>query len=208
MHHNDINLTIIDYGMGNLHSVYKKCKRLGYNAIISNQKEDITNADKLILPGVGHFANGMKKLQKYDLIETLNHQVQIRKTPILGICLGMQLFCSFSEEGDVEGLNWIDAKVIRFKISDHRYKIPHMGWNSVNIKKESTIFDSYDKNRLFYFVHSYHVLCNEDKDILGTTDYGYKFVSAIKKNNILGVQFHPEKSHEWGEQLLKNFLEE
>ncbi|MGE0090017.1 MAG: imidazole glycerol phosphate synthase subunit HisH [Bacteroidales bacterium] len=201
------NIVIVDYGMGNLRSVYNKCKRIGFDTIISNQKEDLKNADKLILPGVGHFANGMKKLKELDLIDILNQKVFSDKTPILGICLGMQLFCRFSEEGNVEGLNWFDAETIRFTLSDIRFKIPHMGWNSITLKKQSNILDSLDLDHLFYFVHSYHVVCNDNKDVLATTNYGYEFVSAIEKDNILGVQFHPEKSHEWGEQILKNFLE-
>lgn len=201
------NIVIINYGMGNLRSVYNKCKRIGYKTIISNKKDDILNADKLILPGVGHFANGMKKLQELELIDVLNVKVLSQKTPVLGICLGMQLFCKFSEEGNIKGLNWFDANTIRFKSKDIRHKIPHMGWNSLEIKKQSNLLKSLNKEHLFYFVHSYYVTCNKQKDILTTTNYVDEFVSAIEKDNIFGVQFHPEKSHEWGEQILKNFLE-
>ena len=161
----------------------------------------------MILPGVGHFANGMKKLRELELIDVLDEKVLSQKTPILGICLGMQLFCKFSEEGNIEGLKWFDADTVRFKKNDVRHKIPHMGWNSLEVMKKSELFKSLDKEHLFYFVHSYYVKCNIQEDVLATTNYAYEFVSAIEKDNIYGVQFHPEKSHEWGEQVLKNFLE-
>jgi len=201
------DIVIIDYGMGNLRSVYNKCKRAGYSAIISNKKGDIEKAKKLILPGVGHFANGMEKLKELDILEALNKKVLKEKTPILGICLGMQLFCKSSEEGNVKGLGWLDAETVQFKMNDIRYKIPHIGWNSINPHKNSLLLKKFDSDHLFYFVHSYYVHCNNSNDILATTEYSIEFVSAVQKDNILGVQFHPEKSHEWGEQLLKNFLE-
>ncbi|HAN18992.1 MAG: imidazole glycerol phosphate synthase, glutamine amidotransferase subunit [Bacteroidetes bacterium GWC2_33_15] len=207
MHPEKLNIVILDYGMGNLRSVYNKCKRIGYQALISNKKEDILNADKLILPGVGHFANGMLKLAELNLIPVLNEKVLVNKTPILGICLGMQLFCKSSEEGNAKGLGWIDAETVRFKLQDNRYKIPHMGWNSIKPKKESVLFNHFDADYLYYFVHSYYIQCNNQADILATTEYKIEFVSALEKENIFGVQFHPEKSHEWGEQLLKNFIE-
>lgn len=208
MLHNKRNIVIIDYGMGNLRSVYNKCKRVGYSALISNNRNDIIRAEKLILPGVGHFANGMKKLKELDLLDILNKKVIEEKTPILGICLGMQLFCKFSEEGNVKGLEWFDADVVRFNSNNIRFKIPHMGWNSINPHKESVLLKNLNAEHLFYFVHSYYVRCNNAEDVLTTTEYNTEFVSAIQKGNAIGVQFHPEKSHEWGEQLLKNFLEQ
>jgi len=173
---------------------------------ISNDPEVISSANKLILPGVGHFTNGMIKLNNSGIKEVLQTKVIDQKTPILGICLGMQLFTAHSEEGDVKGLGWFDAKTVRFNISDKKYKIPHMGWNSLIQKKDNHLLNNFDNDHLYYFVHSYHVVSNRNEDILATTEYGYEFVSAISKDNIYGVQFHPEKSHEWGEHILKNFL--
>lgn len=203
---NDQKIVIIDYGMGNLRSVLNKFKRLKINVIISSKPEDILNADKLILPGVGHFANGMKNLREYGILDSINEKVLSQKTPILGICLGMQLFTKFSEEGNTEGLGWFDAQTIRFKISDTRtWKVPHIGWNTLSFKRNHDILNNIDEKSMFYFVHSYHVVCNEEKDILTTTTYDYEFVSGIIKNNIYGLQFHPEKSHDCGALLLENF---
>ena len=200
------SVIIIDYGMGNIRSILNKIHRAGHTALVSYDKELIKNAAKLILPGVGHFSSGMNRLEERNIIEILNDKVLNDKTPILGICLGMQLFSCFSEEGSVKGLGWIDANTIRFTLNDIRHKVPHMGWNSIEQKKESPLLKDIPDNRHFYFVHSYHVKCHKDEDILTTSTYGYEFVSAIQKENIFGTQFHPEKSHEWGEKMLNNFL--
>jgi len=207
MHHKKQNIVIVDYGMGNLRSVSKKVKQIGYEALISNNKTDILKANKLILPGVGHFENGMNKLRELDLISSLNEKVLVDKTPILGICLGMQLFTKYSEEGNVKGLAWVDAETIKFKNLGIKFKIPHMGWNSINLQKSSSLFNKFDSEHLYYFVHSYYVSCNNENDILATTNYNTNFVCALQKDNVFGVQFHPEKSHEWGEQIIKNFIE-
>ena len=191
---------IIDYGMGNLRSVQKKFSKNEIPAIITSEIGEISKATKLILPGVGHFAKGIKKLKETGIWDVLNMKVLSEKVPILGICLGMQLMTKYSEEGDVEGLGWFDAKVIRFKIEDTiNYKVPHMGWNSVVPTRKHQIFNDVNENSLFYFAHSYHVECNKKKDILTETAYEYKFVSAI--------QFHPEKSHDQGEQVINNFVQ-
>jgi len=129
------------------------------------------------------------------------------KTPILGICLGMQLFTKFSEEGDAGGLGWIDARTIKFNLGD-KFRVPHMGWNNIKIEKDNKIFSNLNKEDYFYFVHSFHVNCKNKEDILSITEYGKKFISAIQKENIIGVQFHPEKSHDAGLEILKNFAEE
>lgn len=200
------NIVIVDYGMGNVRSVENKIYRAGFKPLVSFDHEVIENADKLILPGVGHFQMGMKKLNERNLIEVLNKKVLKDKIPVLGICLGMQLFSNFSEEGNAEGLGWLDAETVRFVLKDIRYKIPHMGWNSLEKKKESPLFKDIPEGSQYYFVHSYHVQCNNPEDILATTLYGYEFTSVIQKNNIFGTQFHPEKSHEFGEKLLNNFL--
>jgi glutamine amidotransferase len=168
---------------------------------------DIEKADKIILPGVGAFDSGMQSLKKFDLVEVLNKKVIIEKTPILGICLGMQLFAKLSEEGSLDGLGWLDANVVTFTLNNNNksLKIPHMRWNTVLEKKSSYVFEDMYENPRFYFVHSYHLLFHDQEDILTTTIHGYEFVSSIQKGNIIGVQFHPEKSHKYGVKLLENF---
>jgi glutamine amidotransferase len=200
-------IVIIDYGMGNLRSINKAFERLNIKTLISSKKEDIDKADKLILPGVGHFSNGMKNLNDLNIIELLLNRITIDKVPVLGICLGMQLFTTFSEEGSVAGLGLIDGKTVRFDFAgnDKNLKVPHMGWNTVQIKKENKLLDSLNDEELFYFVHSYHITCNDKKDVLTTTTYGYEFVSAVQRDNIYGTQFHPEKSHTMGLKILQNF---
>jgi len=200
-------IVIIDYGMGNLESIKNMLKRVGSDSVISHDILDIEKADKLILPGVGAFDNAMKNINDIGLLSVINKKVIKDKTPILGICLGMQLMTKSSEEGKMQGLGWINAKTVKFKFNqDSQLKIPHMGWNTLKIEKQSKIFgDMYNQENKFYFVHSYHVICNDKEDVLTTTSYGYDFTSSIEKNNIIGVQFHPEKSHKFGMQLLKNF---
>ncbi len=201
-------IVIIDYGMGNLRSVQKKMIRAGADVIISGNPDVIRAADKLILPGVGHFAHGIKKLHEYKIWDVLNEKVLIDKTPILGICLGMQLMAKYSEEGEINGLGWFDAEVVKFSVGDKlKYKVPHMGWNNAEGHNNHSIFNGIPKEAMYYFVHSYHIHCNDDKDILTTTEYDYLFTSAIQKDNIYGTQFHPEKSHDWGELVFKNFIE-
>jgi imidazole glycerol-phosphate synthase subunit HisH len=203
---NKSKVVIIDYEMGNICSVLNKIHRAGYEASITHEIGSIKQADKIILPGVGHFQNGMKKLNDRGLIEILYKKVLVDKIPILGICLGMQLFTRFSEEGNTEGLGWLDAETVKFTLCDIRHKVPHMGWNSLEQQKESPLLKDIPKDSQYYFVHSYHIRCHDSKDIMTTTHYGYEFVSAIQKYNIFGTQFHPEKSHGWGEKMLRNFL--
>jgi len=201
-------IVIVDYGMGNLRSILKAFQRLHLPAVISSNPCKIEHAGKLILPGVGHFRSGMAHLQKLDLIPALNIAVLERKVPILGICLGMQLFGVESEEGSVVGLGWLDASTRRFTIQDtKKYKIPHMGWNSITAQKSSSLLNGLNRDALFYFVHSYHVVCNRSDDILCVTAYENEFVSAVQRNNIYGTQFHPEKSHKSGMQMLLNFAQ-
>ena len=192
--------------MGNLHSVKKKLHRLKIDAQISSDPKLISSANKLILPGVGHFAKAMENLQNLGLIDVLNDFSLIQKKPILGICLGMQIMAKHSEEGDCQGLGWFDADVIRFKHADNHFKTPHMGWNNVQIKKDSNLMKGITDQDEFYFVHSYHYIANNQNDVLNETEYDYRFCSAVEKDNIFGVQYHPEKSHDSGERLLKNFL--
>lgn len=198
-------VVIIDYGMGNIRSVQKALQRISIDALVSSDRNAILNADKLILPGVGHFKNGMERLNSMGLTDVLNKKIKIEKTPVLGICLGMQLFTKYSEEGDCEGLGYIDAFTVKFRKTDERYKIPHMGWNNVSFSKDSLFRDEMFSNETYYFVHSYHLECTDKNDIIGTTDFGYTFTSAINRENITGVQFHPEKSFKAGLNILKTF---
>lgn len=198
---------IINYGMGNLNSVKRKLLRLGIVAGISSNPAEIAKADKLILPGVGHFEKAVQNLKKLGLWDALNEKVLNRKTPILGICLGMQLMAKHSEEGNVEGLGWFDANVVKFNVKDSlKHKVPHTGWNQIIKLKESNLMQEIPDLSEFYFVHSYHFKSNNPADILNETEYEYRFTSAVEKENISGVQYHPEKSHDIGEQLLKNFV--
>lgn len=201
-------LVIVDYGMGNLNSVKRILDRMKVNAVVSSNPKDITGSDKLILPGVGHFGKAMSNLRELNLLDTLNEAVLIKKKPILGICLGMQLLANKSEEGDADGLGWFDAEVVKFKVSDKlKYKIPHMGWNQVFLKNNSSLMKKIPELSEFYFVHSYYVKVKQQSDLLNETEYDDIFASAIEKDNIFGVQYHPEKSHDAGAQLMKNFIE-
>jgi len=205
---NSKKIVIIDYGMGNLRSVFNKFRRMGYISEISSDPDVIKKADKLILPGVGHFAKGMKNLEEKGLIGVLKDKVLVEKTPIFGICLGMQLFSEYSDEGNCQGLGWIKGKTVHFEINDWiKYKIPHIGWNTVSIVNKNSIDSFLTDNDFFYFVHSYHVKCDDISDVWMTSWYEHEFVSAVKKDFIFGTQFHPEKSHDTGMKLLKNFIE-
>jgi glutamine amidotransferase len=197
-------INIVDYGIGNLKSIHNILNYIGVDSRISNSIDDIKNADKLILPGVGHFKTGMENLIHSNLIDVLSEEVFVKRKIILGICLGMQLMTRHSEEGNCEGLGWIDATTRKFQISDS-LKVPHMGWNDVSYKKVSHLNENISSNPRYYFVHSYHVQCNQQADVLATSIYGYEFVAAFQHENIYGVQFHPEKSHKYGMELLKNF---
>lgn len=200
-------VVIVDYGMGNLHSVKRKIDVFKLNTIISNHSEDLLNADKIILPGVGHFGRAMENLKQLGLIDILNQAVMDKQTPILGICLGMQLMAKYSEEGSVEGLGWFDAEVLRFQINDSlHYKVPHTGWNQIELMKSDSLMKGIENGSEMYFVHSYHFKAKDQKDILAETVYEQRFVSAVQRENLYGVQFHPEKSHEIGEKLISNFL--
>jgi glutamine amidotransferase len=201
-------ITIIDYKTGNLGSIQNILKKIGEDSVITSDKDEIDQATKLILPGVGTFDTGMKNLSALDLIDVLNKKVLVEKTPVLGICLGMQLLSSGSEEGLLSGLGWIDALTFRFQFKDTmEYKIPHMGWNFIKPMKNSRLFDNMYPDARFYFVHSYFFRANDKDDILASTAYEIEFTSAVEKGNILGVQFHPEKSHKFGMKLLKNFVD-
>ena len=201
-------LVIVDYGLGNLRSILNKFRRLKIDAILSSDKNDILNADKLILPGVGYFAAGMKNLREYGLIEPLSMKVLEEKTPILGICLGMQLFADFSEEGDTKGLGWVEAEIKKFNFEDFspKLKIPHVGWNTISVKNEAPFFKDLEEESRYYFTHSYFFDCQNKDDCGAVTQYGKSFTSVVIKDNIYGTQFHPEKSHRYGVKLIENFV--
>ncbi len=202
-----MNIVILNYQMGNIHSVYKKLSNLDCKLKVSESPSDLSDADKIILPGVGHFSKAMEQLKKLEYLDILNEKVLVKQTPILGICLGMQVMCKKSEEGNAEGLGWFDADITKFKVSDKlRYKVPHTGWNDVRMMKEHPIITNIPKETAFYFVHSYHISNSQSADVLGLTNYENDFVSAIAKDHIIGMQFHPEKSHAAGQQVFENFV--
>ena len=201
-------ITIINYNAGNIKSIQNMLKRIGAKSIISSSAEEIAQAEKLILPGVGSFDYGMRNLQQSGLIEILNEKVINNKTPLLGICLGAQLLGNNSEEGAEKGLGWIDMDIVKFNKSKmtEQLKIPHMSWNEVTVTKKSMLMEGLEDEARFYFVHTYHMQPKSEKDVLANSNYGYEFVSAVEKENIFGVQFHPEKSHKFGMRLLQNFV--
>jgi glutamine amidotransferase len=202
-------ITIVDYGVGNLGSILNMLKKVGAKAQASSDPDVLRQADKLILPGVGAFDAGMKKLNETGLVPVLNELVLEEKVPVIGLCLGMQLMTRRSEEGTEAGLGWIDAETVRFKFGPEnaQLKVPHMGWNTLDIRRLHPLVMNLGPDSRFYFVHSYHVVCQNEAEVVAYTDYGYPLAAIINKGNILGAQFHPEKSHKFGMQLLKNFAE-
>lgn len=201
-------ITIIDYDMGNVGSIKNMIIYLGFNDVeISSNHERILSSTHIILPGVGSFDDGISNLEKFGLIDILKFYVMILKKPILGICLGMQLFGTDSEEGNKKGLSFLDVSFEKFKPSNS-IKIPHMGWNKIKITKPSnSILKDFNDDFRFYFVHSYHAIVRDSELTILTTLYGNDIIVGLNLNNIYGVQFHPEKSHKYGMVLLKNFLE-
>lgn len=198
-------IAIIDYGLGNLGSIGNMMKVIGVKSVITSDQTEIEKADKIILPGVGAFDAGMKNLEERNLIDFLCQQAEKGK-PILGICLGMQLLGRKSEEGKCSGLGLIPFDNIRFRIPEETpLKVPHMGWDIVTFKQESPLLKGIQGRQRYYFVHSYHARCDREDNVLMTCDYGYEFCAAVVMDNIYGVQFHPEKSHDFGMKLLENF---
>ncbi|EFL50839.1 imidazole glycerol phosphate synthase, glutamine amidotransferase subunit [Solidesulfovibrio fructosivorans JJ]] len=201
-------IVIVDHGLGNLRSVAMKFARIKAEAMISADPAVVATAEKLVLPGVGSFDAGMKNLRDSGLEEALNIAVLEKKTPVLGICLGMQLFTRGSEEGRRPGLGWIDAETRRLRPpeGDRRLRVPHVGWNTVSCRPGALLFTDIDPDLPYYFVHSYAAFCNTPEQVAAQTDYGEIFASAVAWDNIWGVQFHPEKSHHHGLRMIENFL--
>ncbi len=198
---------IVDYKMGNLRSAQKAFKRIDITSRITADPDEVLTAEKLVLPGVGHFSRAMNILQSTGLADALNQAVMVLKTPILGICLGMQLMTEFSEEGFSHGFGWVKGRASKFSFADSILKIPHMGWNRLQICSQSMILGDITEKDFFYFVHSYFVNCANPENVIAQTEYGNVFVSAFQHENIFGCQFHPEKSHDAGLKILKNFAE-
>jgi len=199
-------IVIVDYDMGNVGSIANMLRKIGVPAVITADVSQIEDADKLILPGVGAFDTGMTNLDQGGLLPVLNRKVE-QGVPVLGICLGMELLTRGSEEGVCPGLGWIEGRTVRFHFPDGtaHLNVPHMGWNSVRPAAGSRLLRDVPSDARFYFVHSYHVACDRDQDVAGMTPYGYEFASVIEHGNVMGTQFHPEKSHRFGMALLRNF---
>lgn len=201
-------INIIDLGVSNVASVANMVKKTGGTPnIISNHSElNTIKSNKAILPGVGSFDSAMKMLTRGNWFNSLNQYIENSSNSILGICLGMQIMFNRSEEGQLEGLKWIDGDIRKFQFENKKLKVPHMGWNFISPKKDDVLFQSSSERQRFYFVHSFFASCNDKNDVLSLTNYGIDFVSSVQKNNIYGVQFHPEKSHRYGMHIINNFI--
>ena len=204
-----MKVVVVDAGFGNIGSLAHKLHVLGIKCVIAKEPEQVLSADKLLLPGVGFFSAAMQRLKERAFTAVLNEMVLKRGTPLLGICLGVQLFSQRSEEGDVEGFGWVPGRVVRFRFSGdaNRLRIPHVGWNNVERISETDLLSGVPHDAKFYFTHSYHLIDLSEEYVFGTTEYGYSFPSVIRKDNVYGTQFHPEKSHSWGMHVIRNFVE-
>ncbi len=200
-------ITLIDYGVGNIFAFQNVYKRLNIPTKIAKTSYDLLDAEKLILPGVGSFDYAMFQLNNSGMREKLDELVIEQHVPIIGICVGMQMMGNRSDEGNTQGLKWIDADILKFDESliKHRTKLPHMGWNDVNPVNRNLLFEGLEEDAIFYFLHSFYFKCNNPNESIANSDYGITFTSAVNKGNIFGIQFHPEKSHQFGEKLLHNF---
>jgi glutamine amidotransferase len=198
---------IIDYGMGNVGSIANMIRKVGGESLVTGNPEEIHRASKIIIPGVGAFDHGIKALEDHGLVNAIKEAAIVRQIPMMGICLGMQLMLESSEEGVLPGLGLISGRVRRFDTESGSLRVPHMGWNTLTLQKPSPLFEENAPEYRFYFVHSYYVTCAVDTDVLATTFYGKAFHSAFQRGNLIGVQFHPEKSHRFGMELFRRFLE-
>jgi len=201
-------VTIVDYGLGNLGSVANMLRKLGVSSVRASTPDELKSASALILPGVGHFDTGMGNLRARGLEAPLNELVLEKKVPVLGICLGVQLLTRGSEEGSAKGLGWIAADVKRFKFAEGvKLPVPHMGWNEIETTDQVLFKGHQPGETRYYFVHSFHLVCDDASDVAASATYGYRFTAAIRRGNIMGAQFHPEKSHKHGMAMLKNFVD-
>jgi glutamine amidotransferase len=202
-------IAIVNYGSGNIQAIANIYGRLGIPFVIATTPDELRTADKVLLPGVGAFDQAMNELEKSGMRRALDEVVREQKRPVLGICVGMQLLARSSEEGSAAGLGWIDGAVRRFDESSIQQAthLPHMGWNTVEPVTAHPLFEGVDLRTGYYFLHSYYFECHDQADVLGVTEYGGPFTSVVQRDNVFGVQFHPEKSHQAGIQLLKNFAE-
>ena len=200
-------ITIIDYGVGNVFAFQNVFKRLSIPSKIAKCENDLMGSSKLILPGVGHFDYAMSQLNNSGMRDRLDELVLKEKIPVIGICVGMQMMAKKSDEGTLDGLCWIDAYVKKFDGAtiNHHTKLPHMGWNDVKPNKNHPLFRGLEQEAIFYFLHSFYFKCSNQENSISKTDYGINFSSSVQHDNIYGIQFHPEKSHSYGERLLKNF---
>ena len=201
-------VSIVNYGVGNIGSLVNIVSKSGAEPDVIDNPLFIKKSSNVILPGVGSFDNAMQKLKETGFRDALYEHVLINSKPILGVCVGMQLLTRGSEEGKFKGMGVIDADTFKFDINKLpiKFPIPHMGWNKVEFKKDSVFYDDSVKEQRFYFVHSYHVCCDNEDDIMTETEYGYNFASSFQKENIIGVQFHPEKSHSFGIKFFDNYI--
>ncbi len=202
-------VVILDYGIGNINSILNMFRKISVPAVISSDPFVIEGASKIILPGVGHFDYCMQQLKQAAFFDTLQEQALQRKVPVLGVCVGCQMLMESSEEGREPGLAWISGRVIRFRTADlnKTLKVPHMGWTDVQPKNGCMLYNDISEPR-FYFVHSYHIQCAENNLVTATAHYGYDFTASVQQKNIMGVQFHPEKSHKFGMKLYENFVKQ
>ena len=201
-------ISVLDYGVGNLGSIINMFRRIGVKVHIASSADELQVADKLLLPGVGAFDTGMRRLRESGMYEALCRRVLDDHVPILGICLGMQMLGNGSEEGEESGLGIIDGQAVRFSFrGEMNLKVPHMGWSTLSHCKESRLLASLPDQSRFYFVHSYHFTCHNKSDVLATANYGGEFVAMVCRDNVFGAQFHPEKSHRFGMALLHSFSE-
>lgn len=202
-----LDVTLLDLGSGNLHTVRRKLERLGARVVVTAEPEVVAGADKLVVPGVGHFGAAMAHLRSSGLAEALGRAALEREVPTLGLCLGMQILAEHGEEGGGPGLGWLPGRVVRLRPPDPlRYKVPHMGWNRLSVLRSEALLEGIPSEAEFYFAHSYHWAGADPADVAAETEYGYRFPSVIRRGALMGVQFHPERSHEAGLRLLRNFL--
>ena len=202
-------ITIVDYGLGNILAFANIYKRLNIPFKMASNSSELADTTKIILPGVGSFDWAMSRLNQSGMRDLLDELVLVKEVPVIGICVGMQMMANSSDEGEMKGLGWIDANIRRFNDSCFQYAthLPHMGWNDVEPIKYDPLFDGIENGSRFYFLHSYFFSHKEEGQVLAQTEYGGLFTSAAHNKNVYGVQCHPEKSHHWGERLLKNFAE-